>query len=61
MVDGSPGLVVTGGDSWSEGCGFKSQHSTLDGHFSHILVVKIVMFVSEDENKLKRGPLKNLL
>ena len=30
---GSPGLVVMGGDSWSEGRGFKSQLHILDGHF----------------------------
>ena len=41
----SPGLVVMGGDSCSKGCGFKSQHRILDGHFSHLFVVKIVMFV----------------
>ena len=29
LRDGSPGLVVMGGDSCSEGCGFKSQHSIL--------------------------------
>ena len=29
----------------SEGWGFASQYHILDGHFSHILVVKIVMFV----------------
>ena len=28
----------------SEGRGFKSQHRILDGHFSHLFVVKIVMF-----------------
>ena len=28
----------------SEGHGFKSQHRILDGHFSHLFVVKIVMF-----------------
>ena len=44
-----------GGESCSEGCGFESQHCILDGHFSHIFVVKIVMFVWKDENKLKRG------
>ena len=40
---GSPGLVVMGGDSRSEGCGFESQCHILDGHdiFSHIFVVKI--------------------
>ena len=40
---GSPGLVVTGGDSCSVGRGLKSLHYILDGHFSHIFVVKIVM------------------
>ena len=33
--------MVMGGDSRSEGRGFKSQHHILDGHFSHIFVVKI--------------------
>ena len=32
-----------GRDSNSEGRGFESQHRILDGHFSHIFVVKIVM------------------
>ena len=34
---GSPGLVVMGGDSRTEGRGFESQCHTLDGHdiFSH--------------------------
>ena len=42
----SPGLVVMGGDSRSECHGFKSQHLILDGHFSHIFVVKfVIMFV----------------
>ena len=45
LRDGSLGLVVMGGDSCSEGCGFKSQHCILEGHFSHLFVVKIVMFV----------------
>ena len=40
----SPGLVVTGGDSCSEGCGVESQNRILDGNFSHQFVVKIVMF-----------------
>ena len=35
--------MVMGGDSCSEGNGFKSQHRILEGHFSHIFVVKIVM------------------
>ena len=33
--------MVMGGDSHSEGCGFKSRYRILDGHFSHIFVVKI--------------------
>ena len=36
----SPGLVVTGRDSCTEGCRFESKHIS-----SHIFVVKIVMFV----------------
>ena len=41
----SPGIVVMGGGSCTEGCGFKSWHSIMDGHdiFSHLFVVKIVM------------------
>ena len=42
----SPGLVVMGRDSHSEGRGFESQHRILDGYFSHIFVVKnVIMFV----------------
>ena len=37
------GLVVMGGDSCSEGCGFESQYYILDGRFSHVFVVKIEM------------------
>ena len=37
--------MVMGGDSCTEGRVFESQHSLQDGHFSHFLVVKIVMFV----------------
>ena len=44
---GSPGLVVIGGDTCSEGCVFESQHHILNGHFSHLCVVKIVMFVEK--------------
>ena len=46
-----PGLVVMGGDTCPEGCGFKSQHCILEGPFSHIFVVKMVLFVGKDENK----------
>ena len=38
VYGGSPGLVVMGRDSRSKGRGFES----LDGHFLHIFVVKIV-------------------
>ena len=57
LKGGSPGLVVMGGDSCSEGHGFESQRRILDGHdiFSHIFVVKIVVFVWKDENKWKEG------
>ena len=39
--------MVMGGDLCSEGPGIESQCRLLDGHdiFSHIFVVKIVMFV----------------
>ena len=40
---GSPGLVVMGGDSSTDGRGFESQHHILGGHFSRIFVVKIVL------------------
>ena len=32
-TNGSPGLVVMGRDSYSEGGGFESRHHILDGHF----------------------------
>ena len=32
-----------GGDSCSKGNEFESQHRILDGHFSHLLVLEIVM------------------
>ena len=51
----SPGLVVIGGDSCSNGRESESRHRILDGHFSHLLVVRIVMIVCKDKNKLKRG------
>ena len=42
-MGGSPGLVVMGRGSHSGGRGFESRHRILDGHFSHLFVVKIVM------------------
>ena len=46
LVGKSPGLVVMGGDACSKGRGFKSRNQILDGHniFSHIFVVRIVIF-----------------
>ena len=35
-MGGSPGLVITGGVSSSEGRGFESQHSIMDGTYLHI-------------------------
>ena len=43
--DRNPDLVVMAGDSCCKGCGFESEHRTLDGHFSHLFVVKNGMFV----------------
>ena len=37
-----PGVVIMGGDSCPDGRGFEC---TLSRHFSHVFVVKIVMFV----------------
>ena len=50
------GLVITGVDSCREGRGFESHHSRLDEHFSHLLLVKIVMFVWKDKNERKKRP-----
>ena len=44
ILGGSPGLVVKGGDSCSEGRSW-IQIPTPYGHISHLFVVKIVMFV----------------
>ena len=52
---GSSGIVVMGGSLRSEGCEFKSQHHILDGQFSHLFVVRILMFVWKDESKQKEA------
>ena len=49
----SPGIVVMGSYLCPEGRRFESLYRTLDGHFSHIFVVKIVIF--EKTKKRKRG------
>ena len=38
---GSPGQVIMGGDSCSEGCGFKSLHHLLGEHFFTLICCKI--------------------
>ena len=40
-MGGSPGLVIKGGDSLSEGYEFESWHWTLDGHFFKLICCKI--------------------
>ena len=55
----SPGLVVKGGDLYSEGCEFESQSRILDGHFSYLLVLIIVKFVEKtkiNEKEVEFGP-----
>ena len=47
-IELSRGLVVKGGDSYSEGCEFESKRRILDGYFSHL-------FVWKDENKRKKA------
>ena len=39
-LSGSPGLVVMGEDSFSEGRGFESQHRKLDGRFHKYFALK---------------------
>ena len=38
------GLLVMGDDSCSRGRGFESRRHVLDGHFSRLFAVKIVLF-----------------
>ena len=52
---GSPGIVVMVGDSCFKGCDFESRHRILDGLFSNLFVVKIVICDWKDENKWKRS------
>ena len=56
-MGGSPGLVVMGGDSCSEGRGFESRCRILDGHniFSHIICCKNCNVCLKRQNKRKRG------
>ena len=52
---GSPGLVVMGGDSCPKGRRFDPSTIYWMDIFSHLFVVKIVMFVWKDKNKLKEA------
>ena len=57
--------MVMGGDSHSEGRGFKSLCRILDGHFFKLICCKIVlMFVFEktekNEKEAEDGPLKKV-
>ena len=55
-MGGSSGLVVIGRDSHSKGRGFDSWHHILDGHFSHLCVVKICNFcLKRTKNKRKEA------
>ena len=47
--------MAMGGESFSKGRGFKSWHHILDGHFSHVFVVKIVMFFEKTEKNKKEA------
>ena len=56
ITDRSLGLVVMGGDSCPEGCGFESKQHILDGIYPIYLVVKFIMgFFRKTKNKQKRG------
>ena len=46
--------MVMGGDSCYEGCGFKSQQCILDGHFSHLFVVKLYSLFEKTKINKKR-------
>ena len=55
-LGGSPGLVVMGGDSWSEGCGFESWHRKLDGYFfTHICCLNCNFSSKRPKINDKRG------
>ena len=47
--------MVMGGDSRCKGRGFESRHHILDGHSSHIFVIKIVMFERTKINEKETG------
>ena len=62
VESGSPGLVVMGGDSRSEGSGFQSQHCIQHGHLFKLICCKIFNVLSENDwNKQKDGPYKKIV
>ena len=54
-MGGSPGVVVMGGDSRSEGRGFESQCHILDIFHINLLKNCIDVCLKKTENKRKRG------
>ena len=66
IAGGSPGLVVMGRDSCSEGCGFESQYRILDGHFFTYICCKNCNDVclkrpQINEKEARVGPFKKSL
>ena len=64
-MGGSPGLVVMGRDSRSEGRGFESRHRILDGHFSTYICCKNYKNVCLKRPKINEkeagyGPFSNI-
>ena len=58
-LGGSPGLMVKGGDSKSEGCEFESWLRILDEHFLTLIYCKICVVCLEiNEKEAKESPLK---
>ena len=52
-LGGSPGLVLIGGDSRSEGSGFESQCRIWDGYFFSLIFCKIVLIESFPCNSIE--------
>ena len=61
IVPRSPGLVVMGGDSFSEGRGFKSQSRILDGHFNTLKKCTYKNVCLKDEKEAGMAHLKTTL
>ena len=48
VQNGSPGLVVMGCNSQSEGCKFEPKHHILHGHLLHCLLEKLKCLLEKD-------------